>query len=335
MFPATYQKIDKIIEHTNSDNLEIAQVLGWTTVIKKGQFKAGDTCVFVVVDSVLPDADWCEFMRSNKFRVKSQKIRKALSQGIAFSPEILTQYMGLDEIGELEIGADLSEILGVKHYEKPTSGFKSGDAAGNFPEYIPKTDEERIQNCLGVIKELANVPCVITTKVDGTSATFGIQNDKIDVCSRNLSVTEGNNIYWEMAHKYNILDILKEAQKFAIQGEIAGPGIQGNKLQLKEHELFVFNVRNLESNRYLDHQGMGMFCEQYQLPMVPFEGFYTFTGEETLEDLLEMAEGKYQDTNNHKEGIVIRPKTEMYSKVLFGRTSFKVVNNKFLLKHGE
>jgi hypothetical protein len=55
----------------------------------------------------------------------------------------------------------------------------------------------------------------------------------------------------------------------------------------------------------------------------------------TLEQLLEISKGKYEGTNNHREGIVIRPKVNMYSDKLKGPLSFKCINNDYLLKYGE
>lgn len=44
-------KIDNVVEHLNSDNLEIAIVGGWQVIIRKGEFKTGDIAVFCEIDS--------------------------------------------------------------------------------------------------------------------------------------------------------------------------------------------------------------------------------------------------------------------------------------------
>jgi hypothetical protein len=52
----------------------------------------------------------------------------------------------------------------------------------------------------------------------------------------------------------------------------------------------------------------------------------------TIEQLLEKAKGIYEGTKNLREGIVIRPVDEMYSRVMRGRMSFKALNNDYLVK---
>ena len=51
----------------------------------------------------------------------------------------------------------------------------------------------------------------------------------------------------------------------------------------------------------------------------------------TVEEFIERAKGKYA-SGNHKEGIVIRPIEPVYSKILEGPLSMKVINNDYLLK---
>jgi len=52
---ATIARISKIEEIEGSDNLELAFVRGWRVVVKKGEFTKGSLCVYIEVDSVLPD----------------------------------------------------------------------------------------------------------------------------------------------------------------------------------------------------------------------------------------------------------------------------------------
>jgi len=73
-----------------------------------------------------------------------------------------------------------------------------------------------------------------------------------------------------------------------------------------------------------------------RLPMVPIDTMGT-NFDYSLEQLLKIAEGKYGDTNNDREGIVVRPQFPIMvptMKPFYGlhRLSFKVLNNKFLLK---
>jgi hypothetical protein len=55
----------------------------------------------------------------------------------------------------------------------------------------------------------------------------------------------------------------------------------------------------------------------------------------TLDYWLEAARGKYEGTNNNREGIVIRTTTGTYSNVLQSRFSVKVINNDYLMKEDQ
>jgi len=327
--------------------------------VRKGEFKKGDLCVYCEIDSILPEREEFEFLRSKKFRIKTQKIRGILSQGIAFpisvlnkgKSEVIVELVSSDDSKDPDpyihvdddsghgsgstffLGDDVTAYLGVKKYEVPIQ-FKQGQSAGNFPAFIHKTDETRIQTCIECLEELHGKPYYITTKVDGTSGTFYRKDDHFGVCSRNFEKKEGQSVYWEVAKKYDLKSKLENYGKdVAIQGELAGPGIQKNRLGLESTSLFVFNIQDISKGCFLSFNEVKDLCNALGINMVPIleegEHFnYTF------EQLLELAEHKYLN-GSHAEGIVIRPQVEEYSRTLHGRLSFKVINNKFLLKGGD
>ena len=326
------QKINSIDSIEGADNILQAGVMGWTVVVKKGEFQVGDLCVFFEVDSVLPDGEpWAEFMRSKKFRVKTIKLRGVLSQGLALPMEILPS-----ESGSFNEGDEVTDLLRVTKYEPPVhdGGAKMGAAIGGFPARVPKTDEIRVQSALGVLEEIKDLPFYYTQKYDGTSSTF-VFDDELMVCSRRFRKREDDtNIYWQMANKYDLGDKLKSNPLMAVQGEICGPGIQKNKIMLKELDLFVFNVYDIMNGKYLNFEEFMLFCKTLGLKTVPIESIVKDPSgfDHSLEAWLERAKGKYANTKNHREGLVIRPLEETYSKTLKGRLSFKVINNDFLLK---
>jgi RNA ligase (TIGR02306 family) len=179
---------------------------------------------------------------------------------------------------------------------------------------------------------MKGINCYISVKMDGTSATFSNYNGDIHVCSRNLSKKESDkNIYWIIFKKYKLEEVLKELGNFAIQGEICAPGIQKNPIGLKEPELFIFSIFNIDKSLYLDYRDLLSVCNKYNLKTVPIEK-ENIVFDFNLDQLLEMAKGKYENTGKNREGIVIRPMIETYSKILKGRMSFKVINNDYLLK---
>jgi RNA ligase (TIGR02306 family) len=334
---ASIQVVSGIEPIDGADRIEKITVLGWSLVSKKDEFKIGDRCVFFEIDALLKDGpEWAEFMRPKKFRVKTIKLRGTLSQGLAMPLSILP---GSES---LEVGTDVSEQLGVTKYEPPLhdGGAKFGKARGNFPSFIPKTDEMRLQSCPELLDEIRNAgPFYTSVKVDGTSGTFCYDGDEFCACSRNWKKTEDDtNMYWQVARKYKLAEVLADNRDYAIQGEIAGPGIQGNKMRLLESDLFVFNVFDIKKGRILDYPDFTAFCLNHGLQTVPIEKVMTVedlaTFDYSLEAWLKRAEGNYE-SGSPREGIVVRPLVSTYSPTLRGRLSFKVINNSFLLRYGE
>lgn len=324
----TIQKIDDVKPIPNADKIEQANVLGWTLVVEKDEFKPGDLCVFFEIDSLLPaDKEWAQFMAPSKFRVKTVKKRGCLSQGLALPLTILP----VSEVWTL--GDEVTDALGVTKYEPPVST-QGTVAAGAFPSFVPKTDEMRLQSVMGVLDELKDKSFYVTTKCDGQSITFLKQDGELIVCGRNLSLRDGNNNFWNVARRYDLANKLPEGM--CIQGELCGPGIQKNRLGLRDVDVFIFNVFDVAKQRFLDWDAAVLFCHRIGLKTVPLE--FEVDDEDlkrfpfTLECFLELAKGDYVGTKNRKEGIVVRPTVECRSNALGGsRFSFKVLNNEFLL----
>ncbi|HEX9972761.1 MAG TPA: RNA ligase (ATP), partial [bacterium] len=139
---ATIQKIKNLEPIPEADKIEKATVLGWQLVVKKGDFKVGDHCVYCEIDSVLPEKPEYEFLRPRKFRIKTAKLRGQISQGIAFPIGAIKELANV----EIKEGLDVTEIIGVQKYEPPPAVMMSGQVKGGFPGFIPKTDEMRIQS---------------------------------------------------------------------------------------------------------------------------------------------------------------------------------------------
>ena len=323
------QRVDALEPITGADNIVKARVMGWDVVVKKNELAPGDPCVFCEIDSVLPDGkSWAEFMRPRGFRVKTARLRGVLSQGLALPVDILPEGVEVPEHG-----TDVRDLLGVVKYEPAIPDTR--EIAGGFPGQVPKTDEIRLQSALGVLDEMRGRDFYVTTKLDGTSATYFRPLDgELVACSRNWALVRGPNPVWRMADKYNLDRVIPPG--FAIQGELCGPGIQKNRLALTELDLFVFSVHDTRAGKFLDHAEMIEFCAERKLRTVPVEAVVTGdTAAEfphSLELWLERAKGLYEGTKNRKEGIVVRPLRDAQSPTLGGRLSWKVINNDFLLK---
>jgi RNA ligase (TIGR02306 family) len=215
-----------------------------------------------------------------------------------------------------------------------------------------------------------------TVKYDGTSGSFYYKDGEFGVTSHNIDLKNdepnevvnpvhigpvSNNVstllhtgvvdptpvpavkrfsksvYWEMARKYNIPENMENlGLNLVIQGEICGPGIQKNRLDLKEVHLFVFDVFDIDRQEYFGKKELDDFCEALGLEQVEVdEGFHMPPTEvgfsNFVECLLDQSKGKYK-SGYPREGIVIRPDVTEFSQALQGRISFKVINPDFLLK---
>lgn len=326
------QRIDAVEPIPGADNIVKARVMGWDVVVKKHEFAPGDPCVFFEIDSVLPEGKpWAEFMRPRGFRVKTARLRGVLSQGLALPVGILPEGTEVPEHG-----TEVRDLLGVVKYEPIVPDTR--EVAGAFPGQVPKTDEIRLQSALGVLDEMRGVEFVVTTKLDGTSATYFRSLDgELTACSRNWALVRGPNAVWRMADKYELERVLPPG--FAIQGELCGPGIQKNRLGLAELDLFVFSVYDTRAGAFLDHAELVAFCAERALRTVPVEevveGSAAAAFPHSLDRWLERAKGLYAGTKNRKEGIVVRPLRDAQSPTLGGRLSWKVINNDFLLRDEE
>jgi hypothetical protein len=186
------------------------------------------------------------------------------------------------------------------------------------------------------LHEFKHKAYVISVKVDGTSGTFYINRNEFGVCSRNLELKfDENNSFWRIANKYDIENKLKihfPNKNIALQGEVFGPGIQGNLLGADEISFAAFNLFDIDAQTYLNHSELSEFTNSTNIPMVKIleiGGSFEYT----LNELQEMANSLTYINGNLAEGIVIRPLIETQSLVLNGRLSGKIISEQFELKY--
>lgn len=346
---AYIEVIDKLSPIENADSIELAEVSGWKCVVTKGQFKEGDVGVFFEIDAILPDGPhWAEFMRPRGFRVKTVKLRGQVSQGLmipvaSFADRDLEIYSCVEDKESVR-GTDLTKTLGVSKYEIPVNNsggnnLKCGRSKGNFPGFLHKTDEIRVQNLAKALEKHKGKMFYWSEKYDGSSFTAYLnrasEGGRFGVCSRNLEldVESGGGDFCALAASLDIEGKLRSlGRNLAIQGEMIGPGIQGNKYKLAEKQLHIFNVFDIDNDQYLDIDDAKNLVESLGLTFVytsePFELNHT------VDELVEMAKGRSAlNENTHREGIVLRPVVEEYCGILKGRLSFKSINPNFLLKY--
>lgn len=346
---ASVRRVKAIRDIPGADMIEVVTVDGWDVVSQKAVgHKVGDLVCYFEIDSFLPVREEFEFLRKGcyrsieglgeGFRLRTIKLRGQVSQGLI----IPLRELNVDFIQAPKEYEDLTDILGVIKYDPPIPTQLQGEVKGNFPGFIPKTDRERIQNIyyqahLGQMYEAS-------LKLDGSSMTvYGVVPSASEittgVCSRNMdykinAVNESNS-FVRIYHKYDLANKMKQAiEKFgfdmAVQGELMGPGIQGNREKLSEHEFFVYSVFNINTQKYLlpsERRKVVAFLGLKHVPIIEIINLQGFSIDDMLGWVANVTKEPIDGIQWNKipEGVV-------FKSVETPENAFKVINNTFLLK---
>ena len=337
---ASIQYVHDIWPIEGADRVEAIGVLGWKCVAKKGEFAIGDWCVYFEVDSFLPIDEHFEFLRATSyknsdllgegFRLKTQRFRGQISQGLALPMSILPP-------GDYELGQSVANLLGVRKWEIEERVSSNGTIIGTLPSGVPKTEEMRVQSEPGLIDEFRGLPYYVTTKMDGTSVSMYLIDGKFGVCGHNYEYADdGACSFWRYAHDNDIEARLRMSGvgNIVLQGEFCGGGIQGNPLKLIKPKWYVFTAYDADTRRRWPLDEMIAFCDGKGFTHVPVEEREEHFGYDSVEALLARARGRYE-SGTIKEGIVVRPIEPVYSKILQAPLSMKVINNDYLLNKGK
>lgn len=327
---ASVKRIDNIVPIDNADAIECAYIGGWTVVIKKNEFNINDLVIYCEIDSWIPK-EFAPFLFEGKTfegvegaRLRTKKLRGQLSQGLILPLTIVN--------GNYIEGDDLTDILNIKKWEKPLDVSISGLAKGNFPFFIPNTDQERVQNLKRQIDDYKNESFQLSIKLDGRSITiYGKKEEQeyvCGVCSRNLELKEDNtNLFWIMANQYDVFNKIKKSNRsLAIQGELLSPKIQGNWEKVSEACMFVYDIFDIDNQKYLSPDETFKFCMENDIPHVPIIE-HNFILNHSIFELLDMAEGEGMNKGVKREGLVFKHNNSDFS--------FKVISNSYLLKNKE
>ena len=333
---ASIRVVSEINPIPDADAIERATVDGWNVVVKKNEFKPGDLCVYCEIDSLLPIREEFEFLRKSSyrkmadgnegFRLKTISLRKTTSQGLLLPISILPNEI-ISSTGYADLpGTDVTQALGIVKYEPPMPASLAGKAKGFFPSFIPKTDEERIQNLPEIIENEKDTLFDATEKLDGSSSTYFIKNGEFGVCSRNLELLEDEeNSMWKFARQTDLETKMRSLERnIALQGEIIGEGIQGNPYKMKGQTVSFYNAFDIDKHEYLNYEDFNNLIDMLGFQTVPVihEGLKL---PESIEGILKLADGKSAlNPNFNREGLVFRTRGSK-------RLSFKAISNLFLL----
>lgn len=344
------RKITDIKPIEGADRIEQVLVDGWVVVAQKGIHQVGNDILYFEIDSFLPDSDkrFESFMKFGTrtfngnlgHKVKTIRLKGVYSQGVI---------MPLSEFPEIvnpEYDVDYSEVIGIVKWEKPEVNGYAGDSKGNFPWFLRKSDQERIQNVYGRLSQSNyNSKFVGTLKMDGSSITvFYVDGEKYNnqgcgYCSRNqelklpdmldteFDINSQGKFFQGAIHSNLFVKVTELYKKFgsyyAIQGELVGAGIQGNFEKFDTYQVFAYNIFDIEKQEYVDYNTFQQMAEAVDLQICPVIYEEQYILQESLEDILVMANGEGLKAS-YREGVVW--------KQVDGQIQFKAISNKYLEK---
>lgn len=392
--------VDAITPIEGYDRVELAHVGGWTIVVGKGEFKAGDPAIYFEIDSKLPEVEPfinMDFLSKKHYKIKTQKMCKSISQGLLMSAANFgwTAWIGdivgvLDDKDVMHKVSDesrfLTNQLGVTYAVSEDNKRKASsmdkyksmaqrngklfshqpfrwlmkrdwgkkllfvffgrkkDKKSNWPAWVVKTDEERIENLSFLFNDKSD--WIATEKIDGSSSTFtlkkghGLHKDEFYVCSRNVVFDKPDkpcyydtNIYLEIAEKYDIFnkmtDLLHnhfpDCEWITIQGEIYGQKVQRRDYHINERKFMAFNFITSKEGRWNSVLMKNLLEKKYGIPCVPILNEH-YVLPDTLEELRTYVDSQTSIIDGDmKEGIVFRSQD--------GSRSFKCVSPAYLIKY--
>ena len=378
---ASIRRIADLQPIEGADAIEVATIDGWKVVVKRGEFAVNELAVYLEIDSWVPH-ELAPFLSKGHEprdyngvkgeRLRTIKLRGQVSQGLLLPISIMNLHGNFfidDDGDELYVGfrleedgtpvtvfsyegCDVTKYFGIQKWEAPLPAQLQGQAKGTFPtSLIPKTDQERIQNCFGDIQKKAKRLATetvwdaelqrldqravvlpddfqeptyeVTLKLDGSSCTIFRWEGELRVASRNLElkINDENKDNTFVAMALKIGDKIPDG--YAFQGEICGPSIQGNREGFKEHRFFVFDMFDIQKHEYVSPGDRRVNCQLLGLEHVPLHGS-NWKAPNSVDEGLALAEGP---SINHKvrEGLVWKCNEDP-------SFSFKTISNQYLLK---
>jgi RNA ligase (TIGR02306 family) len=355
--------IKEILPHPNADRLEIAVVYGFNVVVGKGQYVAGNMCIYVPIDSILPmDLETKLFsgpdskIKLNKGRIKQIRIRGAYSQGLLID----TKHVGGILFGT-ELETDCSTFLNITKYEPPAARYQGANLGANKRD---KPKENPYFHTYGGIDNFKWYPDLfaegeevsITEKIHGSNIRFGLVpyvannpwrkllkflklvpefewvygSNRVQLQQRrSYKGWYGENVYGNVLKKYNAKDKVKPGEIW--YGELYGDGIQKNYsygCTNGEHKLVVFDLKLQDGidAKYMD--------AEYFLNLAKARGFETvpelYRGPFNIYTAKALTSGDsvLVPAQKVREGVVVKSLKETNS--IIGRKVLKLISEKYL-----
>jgi len=348
---ATIETVADLAPIPDADAIERAQIRGWDVVVPRDQFTVGETVVYFEIDSFLDVTDprfaflakhgtKTDHKGRTGHRLRTAKLRGQPSQGLI---------MPLADFPEIAPGAtpgaDVTDVLGIVKWDPPLPAELDGIARGGLPGWVDRTDQERVQNLVAILATGNQAAWLATEKVDGTSVTFyrdPTTEHVYGACSRNRDLRRSpGSAQYQVAYELDIWALLDfiagvndaDRSRVAIQGELFGPGIQGNPLRVKDLQFGAFGLI-VDGVPVVRDDWPDLDLEDLAIPAHRHLDFPS-TVEQALADVDRL--DSLIAPGRPAEGVVWTATDQSSVTLPDGssrKASFKVVSNRYLLKTG-
>lgn len=357
-------EIEAIEDHPDADALEIARIGGYRSIVKIGEYRAGDRVAYIPEDAVVPEAVlrriglWDEAKGKGRCagkqgnRVKAIRLRGVVSQGLLYPAADVPDGGGA-------VGAEVAEALGITKYEPPIPVHMAGEVA-NVRGHTLDYDIESLQKFPGVLEDGEEV--VFSEKLHGTWTCFGfdpgLEHDELleggtVISSKGLSSTglafkwnEANaeNLYIRIFRKLlldsglwtRIVESAREAgEPLYLLGETFGRKVQDLEYGQTTPAFRAFDLYRgaPRAGRFESRTELFAQLADWGIESVPV----LYRGPFSLAEAEKWRDGRSTLTDAHvREGIVITPAVERsYPKLPMARVQLKLVSPDYLLRRGK
>lgn len=338
----TCERVNEVEHHPNADRLDVIQVLGYKVVTGRDQFKVGDSAIYFPPDILIPE-ETAEELGVKKYlkhavypgdtektqcRVGAARLRGVPSHGFVHGP--------VENAGG-GFGADLTNRFNGQKYEPPVR-VGAGDVLPELAAFHEYTSIENIQRFPDAIPP--GTECRFTEKIHGTNCRIGLVKDETGefifaAGSHKVrrAQASGNkpSLYWEPLDEplmHLLTHLCDEQHNVVVFGEIFGPGIQDMDYGQPTHAFRVFDIT--VDGVYQDWVEVSQTCEAYEIETVPVLEIGPFCPDK-VEELTYGGttlanKGQIRSRFKDREGVVVTPLKEQFSKSLGGRMILKSVS---------
>lgn len=312
------------LPHPNADSLFVAIPNGtnWQCCCRISDFEDEELGIYIPVDSLLPVDMVNELKLLNSkeglpYRLRTVRLRSKLSQGLL-----------IPNRGRFKEGEDVAEALGITKYVEPDP---AEEDLRRFPqEFVKYTDIENIMNFPDVLQDGEEV--VMTEKIHGGTFRCAWTTDEFYCGSARTAFKPDANSKWlDVAHKYDLVNKLRDYPNVVVYGELFGAGVQSLRYGLDDSwDLRIFDIYFGLEDRYANFDEMVEWCEKLDLPMVPL----IYRGEFNQDVLRQHTTGDSTMASHIREGVIIKCVNERWNfESGLGRVILKSINPDFSLKH--